>query len=332
MLTDSHGKDGKSAAMHTIWKGAISFGLVNIPVNLFAATEDKDVPLRMIHKTCGTPINYARKCRHCDAEVPADDIVKGYEYEPGRFVLLENEELEQLSEASREIRILDFVDLAEIDPIYFQKTYYLSPGPTGASAYRLLTKAMSDSGKIGVAKVSIRTKSSLAAIRVIGRGLALETMHFPDEIRPIAQVPNLPEPAEVNERELVMAKMLIEQLSSPFEPEKYTDDYRARLTELIDRKRAGQDIRVAPEPKRENVIDLMAALEASLEAIGRQRGRQRQTVAKPAGPAENAGAPSGSPAGRAEGTAAGTATGAGADADKRRTGGARRKRAKEPAT
>lgn len=253
--------------MHTVWKGAISFGLVHVPVRMFSATEDKDISLRMIHKDCSTPLSYVRKCQTCRREVEWAEIVKGYEYEPGRFVIFEKEDLEKLQgEASREIKILDFVDLAEIDPVYFQKTYYLSPAETGANAYNLLLRSLQDTGKIGIAMVTIRNKSSLAAIRIIDRCIAMETIFYPDEIRPVNQVPNLPEQAAVNEKELTMAKMLIEQLSVPFEPEKYTDEYRASMMEAIRHKIAGEEIKVAPEQPRANVIDLMSALQASLEA------------------------------------------------------------------
>lgn len=253
--------------MHTIWKGAISFGLVHVPVKMFSATEEKDISMRYIHKACITPLSYVRKCTTCEKEVEWEEISRGYEYEPGRFVLFEKEELDQISgDVNREIKILDFVHLTDIDPIYFQKTYYLSPGDTGAGAYNLLLESMRQTGKIGIAKVSIRSKSSLAAIRVIENCLAMETIFYPDEIRPISQVPNLPEQVKVNDRELDMAKMLIEQLSTPFDAEKYKDDYRGRMLEAIEQKVAGQEVQVAPEQRRTNVIDLMAALQASLDA------------------------------------------------------------------
>ena len=253
--------------MHTLWKGAISFGLVHVPVKMFAATEDKDISMKYIHKVCGTPISYVRRCNHCEEDVEWEQIARGYEYEPGKFVLFEKEELDALSESSKEIKILDFVDLNEIDPIYFQKTYYLSPADTGANAYSLLLEALRQTGKIGIAKVSIRSKSSLAAIRVIQDCIAMETIFYPDEIRPVRQVPNLPDNPAVNEKELTMAKMLIEQLSVPFEPEKYKDDYRENVMEMIQQKIAGEEIRVVPEQPKANVIDLMAALQASLEAV-----------------------------------------------------------------
>jgi len=276
--------------MHTVWKGAISFGLVHIPVRMYAATEERDVSLRYIHRACGTPLTYVRKCPHCDAEVAWEDIARGYEYEKGRFVLLEKEELDALlPEATREIRILEFVDLKDIDPIYFQKTYYLGPGDTGSNAYSLLLEALRRTGKIGIAQVAIRTKSSLAAVRIIGRSLAMETIFYSDEIRPAEQVPNLPQKAEVNERELKMAEMLIEQLSAPFEPEKYRDDYRESLLALIGKKAAGEEVVAVPEKPRANVIDLMAALQASLEAVQREgkqgEKKERKKSAPPAEPA-----------------------------------------------
>ncbi|TXK76033.1 Ku protein [Paenibacillus sp. N3.4] len=253
--------------MHTVWKGAISFGLVHVPVKMFSATEDKDISMRYIHKTCITPLAYVRKCQTCDKEVEWEEISRGYEYEPGRFVIFEKEELANISgETNKEIKILDFVNLTDIDPVYFQKTYYLGPGDTGAGAYNLLLDSMRQTGKIGIAKVSIRSKSSLAAIRVIDNCLAMETIFYPDEIRPISQVPNLPEKVTVNEREMEMAKMLINQLSTPFEPEKYKDEYRGRLLEAIERKVAGEEVQSAPELQKTSVIDLMAALQASLDA------------------------------------------------------------------
>ncbi|NQX60214.1 Ku protein [Paenibacillus qinlingensis] len=260
--------------MHTVWKGAISFGLVHVPVKMFSATEDKDISMRYIHKTCITPLSYVRKCQTCEKEVEWEEISKGYEFEPGRFILFEKDELEEISgEANKEIKILDFVNLTDIDPVYFQKTYYLGPGDTGAGAYMLLLDSMRQTGKIGIAKVSIRSKSSLAAIRVIDNCLAMETIFYPDEIRPISQVPNLPEKVTVNEREMEMAKMLINQLSTPFEPEKYKDEYRARLLEAIEHKVAGEEIQSAPEVQKTSVIDLMAALQASLNATKPSEGK-----------------------------------------------------------
>jgi DNA end-binding protein Ku len=255
--------------MHTVWKGAISFGLVHVPVKMFTATEDKDIHFKNIHKACGTPISHVKTCKHCEKEVEYEEIVKGFEYEKGKFVIFNEEELEAIKpDTNKTIQILDFVDLTYIDPIYFQKAYYLSPDMAGGGAYSLLLEAIKQSGKIGIAKISIRSKSSLAAIRAIDNCICMETMYYPDEIRALNLVPNLPEAGQVNERELTMAKMLIEQLSAEFEAEKYTDDYRIALTEAIQQKIAGKGIDIvnSPAAERTNVIDLMAALQASLEA------------------------------------------------------------------
>ncbi|URN93952.1 MAG: Ku protein [Candidatus Pristimantibacillus lignocellulolyticus] len=254
--------------MHTVWKGAISFGLVHVPVKMHSATEDKDIHFRQLHKECGMPIAYEKKCPHCSKDVLAEDIVKGFEYDKDKFVIVNETELESIKpESARIIKILDFVELTDIDPIYYEKPYYLSPDMTGAGAYNLLMEAIKRTGKIGIAKISIRSKSNLAAIRVVDNCLCLETMHFPDEIRAINQVPNLPQAVEVNDKELQMAITLVEQLSEKFDASKYTDEYRVALTELIEQKIAGESIDVinAPSATKSNVIDLMAALQASLE-------------------------------------------------------------------
>jgi DNA end-binding protein Ku len=254
--------------VHTVWKGAISFGLVHVPVRMFSATEDKDISMRYLHEVCNTPLSYVRKCQTCDRETEWSEITRGYEYEPGRFVTFTKEELEKLSgEVTKEIKILDFVNLSDIDPIYFQKTYYLSPADTGTSAYSLLLESMKQTGKIGIAKVSIRSKSSLAAIRVIDNCIAMETIFYPDEIRQIVQVPNLPEQTVVDDKELTMAKMLIDQLSTPFEPDKYQDTYRLALQDAIQQKILGKEIKTAPQAPETNIIDLMSALQASLDTI-----------------------------------------------------------------
>lgn len=267
--------------MHTVWKGAISFGLVHVPVKMFSATEDKDISMRYIHKECGTPLAYIRKCPHCDSEVEWEQIARGYEYEKGRFVLFEKEELDALtSDINKEIHIHDFVNLSDIDPIYFQKTYYLSPSDTGTNAYSLLLEAMKQTQKIGIAKVSIRSKSSLAAIRVIEKCIVMETIFYPDEIRSVSQVPNLPESISVNDKELKMAQMLIDQLSTPFEPANYEDNYRNQLLELIHKKVMGEEIKITPQQQKTNVIDLMSALQASLEAVKTDPGAPKKKTAE----------------------------------------------------
>ncbi|WP_217596411.1 Ku protein [Cohnella sp. GbtcB17] len=260
--------------MQTIWKGAVSFGLVNVPVKMFTATQDNDLQMRMLHKKLNVPIQYHRTCPKCEEEVKWSDIVKGYEYEPGHFVMFDKEELEEIaSETSREIRILDFVDLEEIDPIYYQKTYYLAPESNGTHAYNLLVQALLDTRKIGIANVSIRSRSSLAAIRIVDGVLSMSTMFYAEEIRSKKEIPNLPEETKADERELQMARMLIEQLSAPFEPEKYEDVYKERLMDAIEDKVKGKEVKFAPEEKKTNVIDLMEALKASLKQAGPDKGQ-----------------------------------------------------------
>jgi len=297
--------------MHTVWKGAISFGLVHVPVKMFAAVEDRDIAMRMIHRECGGPIAYVRTCRNCGKEVANEEIAKGYEYEKGRFVLFEKDELDALAEeTSKTIRILDFVDMREIDPIYFQRSYYLAPDQAGAGAYGLLLEAMKRTGRIGIASVAIRSKGSLAAVRFIDNCLVLETIAWPDEVRPVAQVPGLPERTAVNEKELEMATMLIDHLTGPFEPEKYRDEYRERLMEAIQAKIAGEEVHIAPERERTNVIDLMAALQASLEAAGAAKAGPAASADKGAARAAGTGAAkAGSAAEAAKGAARAAGTG-----------------------
>lgn len=253
--------------MHTMWKGSISFGLVNIPIKMFAATENKDVRFRNLHKECNTPIKYKKTCPTCNKEISEDEIVKGFEYEPGHFVIITNEDINSVKNEidSKSIEIVDFVNLSDIDPIYFDKTYYLAPQDTIGKAYKLLRKAMNDTGKIAIARITIRNKQSLAALRVYENTLVMETIFYPDEVRPISQVPGLPEDEEVNEKELTIANQLIGNLTSEFDPSKYKDNYREAMTELINQKIAGKEIQVAPETPEKNIIDLMEALQASLQ-------------------------------------------------------------------
>lgn len=254
--------------MHTIWKGSISFGLVNIPIKLHAATEDKDIKLRNLHKECHSPIKYEKICPVCNVEVKNEDIVKAYEYTKGKFVVLEDEDLEKLKKENEDkaVEIIDFVKIQEIDPIYFNRSYFMSPGDGGGKAYSLLRKALEDSAKVGLAKIIIRSKEQLAVVRVFENTLVMETIHYPDEVRKAADVPNVPSEDKVTKKELDTAILLIDQLTTEFEPEKYTDDYRTALLELIEAKRTGKEI-VTPVEKEPaaNVTDLMAALQASID-------------------------------------------------------------------
>ncbi|WP_210365129.1 Ku protein [Bacillus sp. REN3] len=271
--------------MHTIWKGSISFGLVNIPIKLHAATEDKDIKLRTLHKQCHSPIKYEKLCPVCDQEVKNEDIVKAYEYTKGKFVVLEDEYLEALRKENEDkaVEILDFVKISDIDPIFFQRSYFISPNESGSKAYSLLRKALSESEKVGIAKIIIRAKEQLAIIRVYENTLVLETIHFPDEVRRTVDVPNVPSEDKVTEKELETAIMLIDQLTSDFEPEKYTDEYRTALLELIEAKRTGKEL-VTPAAKEpvSNVTDLMAALQASIDRTKPQKDPvKKKKAAKP---------------------------------------------------
>ncbi|KUP25098.1 Ku protein [Paenibacillus sp. DMB5] len=269
--------------MQVIWKGAVSFGLVHIPVRMYKSTRENDIPLRMLHREYQEPIHYSRTCPKCEEEVPWSDIVKGYEYEEGQYVTFEKEELAELaSESSREIRIMDFVDLADIDPIYFQKTYYLSPEETGQHAYRLLVEAIESTRKIGIANVTIRQKSSLAAVRVIDGVLSLVTMLYDEEILGKEQIPDLPEREKADRRELDMAKQLIDQLTGNFEPEKYRDEYKERLKKAIEDKVEGrEEASRAPEEAAHGVLELMDALQASLRLLNPAGQADKGTGNKP---------------------------------------------------
>lgn len=268
--------------MHTVWKGSISFGLVNIPVKLHTATDNKDIKLRQLHKHCKTPIKYEKVCPVCEKEVEQDDIVKAYEYVKNKFVVLDEEDLEKLKKENEEraVEIIDFVKLEEIDPIYFEKSYYMAPNDGGIKAYNLLRKALEETGKIGVAKIIIRAKEQLAVIRVYKNTLVMETIHFPDEVRNVADVPNVPTEDNVTKKELDTAKLLIEQLTTEFDPEKYHDEYRSALLDVIEAKRNGEEIVSAPERKIEtNVTDLMAALQASIDKTKAKKAPAKKKAA-----------------------------------------------------
>lgn len=255
--------------LHTMWKGSISFGLVNIPIKLHAATEDKDISLRTLHKDCHTPIKYEKVCPVCQKEVGKDDLVRAYEYVKGKFVVLEEEELEALKKQNEEkaVEIIDFVKIEEIDPIYFNRSYYMSPNEGGTKAYSLLRKALQESQKVGISRITIRSKEQMAVIRVINNILLMETIHFPDEVRTVQDVPNIPAEDVVVKRELDTAILLIDQLTTTFDPTKYTDEYRSALLDLIETKKSGDKIVTGKiqEPMTSNVTDLMAALQASID-------------------------------------------------------------------
>jgi DNA end-binding protein Ku len=255
-----------------MWSGAISFGLVNVPVKLYSAVNRKTVRFHQLNGKTGTRIAQKRVDSSTGEEVNYEDLVKGYELTKEHYVVITPEELDALDpEKSRTIDIEDFVDLVDIDPVYYDHPYYLIPDKGAAKAYGLLLNAMQESGKVAIARVVLRTKENLVAIRPApGNVLMMETMIFADEVVPPDEIEDLPAAKELkaSDRELKMAQQLIDSLSSDFEPEKYHDEYREKVLELIERKAAGEEIAVQPEaPEPKKVPDLMAALEASLAAV-----------------------------------------------------------------
>ncbi|HWB70789.1 MAG TPA: Ku protein [Egibacteraceae bacterium] len=259
--------------MRTLWKGSLSFGLVTIPVRLYPATEDRSPSFNQLRASDHSRIGYQRVAKADGEEVDYDDIVKGYEYEPDRYVVFDREELEALKpQSSRTIEIVQFVPLPQIDPIYFQRSYYLAPDPAGAKAYGLLARAMRDDNTVAICKITLRDKEHLATVRLRGELFVLETMYWPDEIRDLTladvDIDELPEPRP---QEVQMATTLIENLTEDFDPSAHRDEYRQRVLDAVQAKVEGQEVTVvdkAGEPAA--VVDLMEALKQSVEASTKQ--------------------------------------------------------------
>jgi DNA end-binding protein Ku len=264
--------------VRAIWSGNISFGLVSVPVRMFSATESKELRFHFLDKNDLAPIGYEKVRKDTGEPVASDDVVRGFEIEKGRYVPLEDEDLDRLDvELTHSIDICDFVSLDEIDPIFFRKAYYLLPQKGAEKPYRLLVRALEETGKVGIAKVVIRNKQHLACLRSYEGVLVLETMYYADEIRKPESVDGK---AQVRKPEVEMAKSLVENLSEPFKPEKYDDTYRKELLELIRAKAKGRKL---PEPKEEEdgeVVDLMAALRESVERTKKGRTRKRPRAKK----------------------------------------------------
>jgi DNA end-binding protein Ku len=260
------------ASMRPIWQGDLSFLLVNIPVALYAATSRKELHFRLLHKETGTPIEYRKYCPECGKEVDWEDIVKGYEIEKGKFVMLTDEDFEKADvERTHAIDIIDFVQLDEISPAYFDHPYYLIPQSKGAKTYHLLVRALKDEGKVGIAKVVIKTREYLAAIIPQGDGLLLETLFFGYEVNPIEEY-NIPPVAEISQRELRLAKQIVGELTDKFEISKYTDDYREKLLAIIKQKAEGKRVVAAkPKPKKKEVESLTASLQRSLKEVEKHK-------------------------------------------------------------
>lgn len=258
--------------MRSIWKGAISFGLVTIPVKLYSATEQKDVTFHQVHREDGGRIRYQRVCAKDGEEIAYADIAKGYELPTGEMVVLTDEDFEELPlSTSRRIEVLSFTPAEQIDPIYFAKSYYLEPDAQGAKPYVLLRTALERSGQVAVVKVALRQRESLATLRVRDGVFVLETMLWPDEIR-TPGFDFLDEKIDVRPKELKMAESLISSMVADFEPEEYHDAYREALQQVIEAKVAGEEVVAAPEAEEGGqVVDLMAALRASVEAAKQDR-------------------------------------------------------------
>jgi DNA end-binding protein Ku len=267
--------------MRSIWSGTISFGLVSVAVRMFPATESKELRFHFLDKKDMTPIAYEKVRRDDRKPVDTDDIVRGFEIEKGRYVEIGDEDLDRLDiELTHSIDICDFVSLEEIDPIYYRKAYYLLPSQGAEKPYRLLVRALAETGKVGIAKVVIRNKQHLACLRTYDDFLLLETMYYPDEVRNPASLDGDIGAARLQKPEVEMAKALVENLGEPFKPEKYTDAYRKELLDLIRAKAKGRKL---PEPEaeeEEEAVDLMTALRESVERTKKQR--KRSSTKKPA--------------------------------------------------
>jgi DNA end-binding protein Ku len=266
--------------MRPIWSGTISFGLVSVPVRMYSATQSKELRFHFLDRRDLTPIGYDKVRKDTGKSVPPDEIVRGFEIKKGEYVPIEDEDLDRLDiELTHTIDILDFVALEEIDPIYFRKAYYLLPEKSAEKPYRLLVRALEETGKVGIAKVVIRNKQHLAAVRANDERLILETMYYPDEIREPEAVDGK---GRLGKEEVEMAKSLVENLSDSFKPDRYDDDYRKELLALIRAKAKGKEL---PEPQEEEggeVIDLMAALRESVEQTKKKQKKPTRKRAKKA--------------------------------------------------
>src|SRR3954469_21652583 len=269
--------------MRAIWKGSISFGLVNIPIALYPATRREELKFRLLRAADHSPVNYKRVAQADGKEVPWDQIVKGYEYEKGKFVVLDEKDFQRVDlEATKTVDIQDFVDVEEIDPMFFYKPYYLEPQKGGDKAYVLLREALADGKKAGIAKVVIKTRQYLAGVKAMKDVLVLELMHFAEELSDAEKL-HVPKKLEPGKREMDMAKALVDSMSGKWDPEKYHDDYREALLEVIEQKveSGGEEIEDKPKEKKAStkVIDLVAVLQ---ESLAQSKGAKKKSTKKTA--------------------------------------------------
>ena|SRR5690606_33228638 len=251
--------------MRTMWSGAVNFGLVNIPIKLYSASETQGLDFDMLHSKDLSPIRFARVCREDGKEVPWDEIVKGYQYRKGDYVVLTKEDFEKADPGRQDtIDILAFANVSEVDPIYFEKPYYLEPDKGAAKVYALLASALEESGKVAIAKYVFRNREHIGCLRPQDGLLVLLQMRFAAEVRSPQEL-KIPSGKDVTKSELKLAHQLIDQLTKPFDPEEYKDTYREELERIIEQKIHGETPKAAKAPKKAEVKDLMAALKASLE-------------------------------------------------------------------
>jgi len=272
--------------MHAIWKGSISFGLVTIPISLFSATRSEELKFRLLRKSDLSPINYKRVAEVDGKEVPWDQIVKGYEYEDGQYVVLKDEDFKRADvEATQTVDIVDFVELDDIDPVFFSKPFYMVPNKGGEKAYALLRDVLRETGKVGIAKVVIKTRQHLAAVKPRRHSLVLEIMHFADEISDLESF-SIPKETKIGAKEMDMAKTLVKSMSEKWKPDKYHDDYRANLLKMIHAKvkSGGKEIphKELPKKRPSNVIDLVEVLRKSIKETGGAKASAKKKKAEPA--------------------------------------------------
>lgn len=260
----------------SVWNGVISFGMVSIPVKMYSATENKDIAFHQVHDKCDTRIRYQKYCPHCERVVDQDEIEKGYEFAKGQYVILEDEDFEQLPLPSKHtVEVSSFVKMEQIDPIYFEKSYYLEADEAAIRPFVLFMRALTDMEMVAIATVTLRNKERLCALRAMGGTLILDTLLYPDEIRVSADEP-LPS-VKVNEKELQMATHLIELMETDFDPEQYKDHYRQALRKVIDAKLEGKEIVIPAEAPKAKVVDLMEALRASVDNLKSGKGAAEGT-------------------------------------------------------
>lgn len=268
--------------MRPIWKGHLTFGLVTIPVKLYTATEGKDIRFRLLHTTCMTPIQNKRFCPSHEQIVEWNDVVRGYEYAKGKFVPLADEELETVPlETAGTVSVTSFVSLSEIDPIYYEKSYYLAPDEGGQKAFRLLHDTLEEATKIAVGKVVIKEKEHLVTVRPHDGALVMSTLFYADEVRAVDEIPELPIETKVHPNEKKMAMQLIEGLAGSFSAAEYRDEYRDALQKVIQAKVEGEAVEAAPARKAEKVVDLMEALRRSLQITRREKPGRRIRALRP---------------------------------------------------